>query len=272
MAQRTSKWWENTNCKYSYNQHDVSTAKFQPGGTALLSINQLSHKVIPSKLQDPTGLGRWTSTLYQGKNNTTLRIVQVYRPCKPNPHSPNGVYQQHSRYFLNKHNETCPRQQFLIDMHSFITQCIQNSEQLIVMGDFNEDVTKPPISIFFTELQMHNILHTLSPSLFTSSSSTFNRGHTPIDAIFATQRLYASRGGYLPSHVFDSDHKTIWIDLQLNMVFGNNKLSQPPLNCRRLKNEDPRVVKNSTHYINHFFNSTIYHKHFLTSSTITQCL
>ena len=111
------------------------------------------------------------------------------------------------------------------------------------MGDFNEEVTKPPISTFFKELNMHNVLHTLFPSSYTSSSHTFNRGHSTIDAIFATQGLAATRGGYLPSHIFDSDHKTIWIDLQLHAVFGNKKLLQPPLNCRRLKNEDPRVVK-----------------------------
>ena len=28
MAQRTSKWRENTHCTYSYNIHDVSTSKF----------------------------------------------------------------------------------------------------------------------------------------------------------------------------------------------------------------------------------------------------
>ena len=161
LTQRASKWWENTNCQYAYNAHDVSTAKFQPGGTAIFSINHMSHKVIPTHSQDATGLGRWISTLYQGKKDTKLRIIQVYRPCKPNPNSSNGVYQQHSRYFLSKHNVTSPRTQWLSDLHTFITTCIQNSEQIIVMGDFNDDVTTQPISNFFTSLQMHNLLQTL---------------------------------------------------------------------------------------------------------------
>ena len=252
MTQRTSKWWENTHCKYAYNIHDVSTAKFQPGGTALLSINQLSHKVFPSKSQDPTGLGRWTSTLYQGKNNTTLRIIQIYRPCKPNPQSASGVYQQHSRYLLSKQIDTCPRLQFLSDLHSFITVCLHNSEQLIVMGGFNEDVSKSPISTFFQSLNMHNLIYTLFPATYHLAPHTFDRGNGAIDAIFATQGIQATRGGYLPSHIFESDHRTLWADIQLTSIFGTKKQHQLPFNCRRLKTKTPELstslITNITHY------------------------
>ena len=110
LSQRTSTWWENSHCQYAYNCHDVSTSKFQPGGTALLSRNHLSNRAQSSREHDPSGLGRWVSTLYQGKNHSTLRIIQLYRPCRPNPNSNNGVYQQHSRYFLLKQNVTCPTQ------------------------------------------------------------------------------------------------------------------------------------------------------------------
>ena len=102
LSHRTSKWWENTHCSYSYNSHDMSTSKFQPGGTALISRNLLSNKAQPHRKNDPSGLGRWVSTLYRGQNNKTLRIIQIYRPCKPNPNSCNGVFQQHSRYLLQK--------------------------------------------------------------------------------------------------------------------------------------------------------------------------
>ena len=233
LSQRTSKWWENTNCRYAYNSHDLSTAKFQPGGTAILSINQLSHKVLPSPPHDPTGLGRWTTTLYQGKKGTTLRIIQLYRPCKPYPQSPNGVYQQHSRFFLSKKIDTCPRTKLLSDLHSFITKCFTNSEQIIVMGDFNEEVTKPPISTFFDSLQMHNTLHSLFGPQYTNAPRTYTRGTTTIDAIFATRGIQAIRGGMLPHHTFDSDHTPLWIDIQFNSIFGTKHVQQTPLPQRR---------------------------------------
>ena len=262
MSQRTSKWWENTNCRFAYNSHDVSTAKFQPGGTAILSINHLSHKVIPSPMQDPTGLGRWTSTLYQGKKSTKLRLIQLYRPCKPNSQSPNGVYQQHSRFLLSQNIDTCPRTKLLSDLHTFITQCLTQSEQIIVMGDFNDNVTQPPISNFFESLQMHNTLLTLFGQQYYSSPCTYTRGNSKIDAIFATQGISAVRGGMLPSHTFDSDHTPLWIDLQFHSIFGTKHLHPTPLPQRRLKNEDPRIVKT--------FNSR-YHK-LLTSHNLQKDL
>ena len=242
LSQRVSKWWETTHCTYGYNSHDLSTAKFQPGGTAVISINHLAHKVTPSRTQDPTGLGRWTSTLYQGKQNTKLRVIQMYRPCKPNPLSSNGVYQQHSRYFLSQGITSCPRETLLTDLFNFSMHCIQNDEQLIIMGDFNDNVIQPPISNFFETLNMHNLLHSLFEDVYHQAPNTFTRGKGSIDAIYATHSIQAIRGGYLPSHTFDSDHKTIWVDIQFRSIFGSKTLQQTPLQCRRLKNEDPRIV------------------------------
>ena len=235
LPQRTSKWWENTHCSYSYNAHDVSSSKFQPGGTALLSRNLLSTKVTPNRDHDPTGLGRWSSTLYRGQNNKTLRIIQVYRPCKPNPNSNNGVFQQHSRYLLHKGISTCPRTHILSDLHSFITQCKANHEQLIVMGDFNEDITLHTISSFFLSLGMHNILQNLHPHLFSASMHSHSRGKTIIDGIFSTQELFAIQGGLLPEHTFESHHKPLWVDIPLDTIFGTNNPPLIPLHCRRLK-------------------------------------
>ena len=249
LPQRTSKWWENSHCSYAYNAHDLSTSKFQPGGTAILSIDHLSHKVTPSTRYDPTGLGRWTSTLYLGKKNTLLRVIQVYRPCKPNPLSANGVYQQHSRYLLSKGIITCPRDHLLTDLHTFISQCLTSQEQIIVMGDFNDNVTQPPITSFFDSLHMHNLTSSLFGHSYRHSPNTYIRGHSTIDAIFGTQGVQATRGGYLPTHIFDSDHKPIWVDIQFRSIFGSTLIHQIPYQRRRLKNEDPRTVaKFNTRY------------------------
>ena len=251
LPQRTSKWWENTHCSHAFNSHDVSSSKFQPGGTAILSRNLLSHKAQTTRISDPTGLGRWTSTLYQGQNNTLLRIIQLYRPCRPNHNSANGVYQQHSRFFLSKQITTCPRKQLFQDLKLFITHCLDNNEQIIVMGDFNDDITQPPVTSFFQSLSMHNLLLTLFHQHFHNSPFTYQRGTSIIDGIFATHGITAERGGYLDSLRFESDHRPIWVDIHLHKVFGSNTPPLTPLHCRRLKNEDPRTVQK--------FNST-YHK------------
>ena len=67
--------------------------------------------------RDPSGLGRWAWSTYQGKNNKILRIIVLYRPCyvsnsetifNPTETSKlcvNNPYLQ-QKTFLNIHYET----------------------------------------------------------------------------------------------------------------------------------------------------------------------
>ena len=238
----------------------MSTSKFQPGGTAILSRNLLSHKAQTQRQQDPTGLGRWSSTLYQGQQHKKLQVIQLYRPCKPNPHSHNGVFQQHSRFLLSKQITTCPRAQLLLDIQHFILQCQQNNEQIILMGDFNDNINQPPISTLFSSLGMHNVLASLFPSTYSQSPQTYIRGSSTIDGIFATQGVVAEKGGYLEMSRFDTDHRPIWIDISIQSIFGTTSSPQIPLQCRRLKNDDPRTVKRfNTGYQNLLTHHNLHH-------------
>jgi hypothetical protein len=75
---RTRGWWETSHSSISYNRKDnLLSSSFQPGGAAVISIEDTSHRVIESG-QDSTGLGRWAWTKYRGKHNVTLRMVSVY--------------------------------------------------------------------------------------------------------------------------------------------------------------------------------------------------
>ena len=112
------------------------------------------------------------------------------------------------------------------------------------MGDFNDDITTPPISNFFASLGMHSILLSLFQHKFAQAPQTYYRGHSTIDGIFATPSIQAVRGGYLTPYLLESDHRPIWIDLSISSIFNSNSAPQTPLHCRKLKNEDPRTVLN----------------------------
>ena len=127
LKQRVSRWWEHCHCSYAYNFQDLSKATYQPGGTALFSLHSSSHKVLSPTLSDPFGLGRWTSTLYNGQG-IRLRIIQFYSPPQPSPLSHNSSFTQQQRYFLTKHIEDCPRSLFLQHLSQFITERLQAQE------------------------------------------------------------------------------------------------------------------------------------------------
>ena len=242
LKQRTARWWEHCHCSYAYNYQDLSTAVYQPGGTALLSLNSSSSRVLPSTMSDPTGLGRWTSTLYNGKQNIRFRIIQLYCPPTPSKSSFNSSYAQQHRYFMAQDNHDCPRSLFFEHLSQFLVERLQAQEQLLVMGDFNHVVDTEVIVNFLQQHQLHNIHQTLHQSYHTHIP-THSRGSQTIDAIFATPGITAVHGGFLGFRVFPSDHRLIWCDIAFHTIFGHLPANIIPATRRRLKCEDPRSVK-----------------------------
>jgi hypothetical protein len=65
LKECTRGWWESAHHNLSYNWKEKKLATvFQPGGTAVLSVDSSSHRVLQSG-QDPKGLGRWSWTLFE---------------------------------------------------------------------------------------------------------------------------------------------------------------------------------------------------------------
>ena len=242
LKQRAAKWWETCHCSYAYNYQDLSKVTYQPGGTALITLHSTTHRIRPPSLSDSFGLGRWTSTLYSGKQGINLRIIQVYCPPPPSPLSHNSTYTQQHRHFLNMKISECPRTLFFQHLSTFLHERHQAQEQIILMGDFNHIVDSPQVLSFLEQHHLHNIHHTLHTS-FHSHIPTYERGTRTIDAIFASLTITASKGGFLPFKTFPSDHRLIWCDIQFDSLFGAPKLNIVPHSRRRLQCEDPRIVK-----------------------------
>ena len=192
-------------------------------------------------MSDPTGLGRWTSTLYTGKQNIRLRIIQIYCPPHPSPLSHNSSYTQQHRYFLLNKIDECPRNLFFHDFSRFIHERTLEQELLIVMGDFNHTTNDDKIQNFLSNHNLHNIHQTLHPS-YHSQIPTYERGSSTIDAIFASPSLTATHGGFLEFKSFSTDHRLLWCDISFTNLFGSPRITLIPHSRRRLKCDDPRVV------------------------------
>ncbi len=104
-SQQTKYWWENAHWSMSHNRQDPDSAPYQPGGTGIVVVNQLSHRAQRPG-DDKAGLGRWCWARLRGKNNKHLRVVSVYRPCPSN--GPLSTYQQQVRYWSVQNIDCCP--------------------------------------------------------------------------------------------------------------------------------------------------------------------
>jgi len=93
--EQTRFWWENAHWSTTHNRQDPDTAKYQPGGTSLVVVNQLAHHAQRPG-DDKTGLGRWCWARLWGKYNHHLQVISAYCPCPSL--RPLSTYQQQVCY------------------------------------------------------------------------------------------------------------------------------------------------------------------------------
>jgi hypothetical protein len=212
--------------------------KFQRGGTLTICQGAICARTISSGTDSST-MGRWSWIQVRGRHGLALIVVTIYRPVFSD--GPLSTYQQQRCILLDRGIDTCPRQQILDDLAIQIERWKAEGLQVIVAGDFNEDVRGKSISNFFAQLQMREMIleqHGHMPP------NTYVDGSVPIDGIFATGGINSSLSGYTSfSWGLYSDHRMLWVDLDMSTILGTNAAPLWKPMARRLKCEDPRLVE-----------------------------
>ena len=244
---RTRGWWETSSSVLAYNTNDIdTTSSFQPGGTLQVSINKAAHRVIQHG-RDPSGLGRWCWSLFRGKHNVLLRVVTLYRPCLPSTGGYNTTYSQQQRYFDIQSDSRCPRSAAIDDILPFLQQCIDSGEQLVFMLDANENLRLGQVRHTLRQMGLSNAV--LDHHHITTDVPTYHRGAHSIDGIFHSRTLRPVKSGMAPFGFFPSDHRLLWTDFTYDNAFGFHMPTLVFPQARRLKCNDPRVVRKfQAHY------------------------
>jgi len=136
----------------------------------------------------------------------------MYQPCRSN--GPLTVYQQHVCKLASLQQFECPKEAILADLAQEIQAWQDEGNHVILLTNFNEDITDPSIHCWATNLGLVEVitwLHHVTPP------PTYQCGQKPIDSIFITpQLLPLAAGGYCGfSDAIPSDHRAIWLDLHL---------------------------------------------------------
>jgi hypothetical protein len=89
---------------------------------------------------DPNLLGRWFWVKCRGSHGLQLIVVTVYRPVV----NQGGLstYQHHKTVLLDNDRDECPRKILLDDLQQAIVNWKGEGLQIIVAGDFNENIRK----------------------------------------------------------------------------------------------------------------------------------
>ena len=83
LYERMKDWWENTHLTIGYNREEDTEFQFQPGGTAIFSINEVLSRVFQSG-HDESGMGRWSWVRLRKKhileNNSCVQTMLQLKP------------------------------------------------------------------------------------------------------------------------------------------------------------------------------------------------
>jgi len=171
-------WWENSHWSLSYNQLETNKTPHQPGGTCILCVNQVAHKTLRPG-DNPLGLGRWCSICICSPNGFFLRVVSMYCLCFSN--GPLMMYQQHVWRLTKLQQFECPWDAILMDIMKEIKSWQELSDHVIVLTDFNDEVTDLAIRHWAANIGLVEAITWLHPNL---PPPAFQRGSWPIDSIF----------------------------------------------------------------------------------------
>lgn len=224
---------------------------------------------VEEKGVDPHGLGRWSYIALRGSRNTKVFIVTAYRVCDNKDSGPKTTYHQQfwrlSEEFRKQHiiKTPDPHKQCILDLQAWLETITQHGHQIILSLDSNEDITVTPSS--FIPLTYHENQHATHPAhngslatLMTTCGlvdplahhhsmrpfpATYNRGRSRI--LVSSSILPMVRcSGILPYQaMFHSDHRSCFVDIDSNMLFGNFTADMVPPCRRQLQLFDPRIVE-----------------------------
>ena len=201
---------------------------FKPGGVASLVVNEWTGRVFECE-QDPTGLGRWTTTKLTGRRHKKVAIINAYQVCHTSIHQSgiNTCFAQQWHLLRSQGNEfPDPRRQFWKDMTKYIQQLQLNQFQILLLGDFNTPMDSPNSPL----ARLCEVCHLADPVSHlhdTHQQTSYSRGATIIDfCLVSLETLPCVKTcGYLPLHQFCySDHRGIFVDFDSTALFG----SKPP--------------------------------------------
>lgn len=219
---------------------------YKPGGTLSMTVGNLVGRIID---KGGDSLGRWSFVRYAGIGNRTVIAVSAYQVCiRPtNIYGTTAFHQQQAIFQRERRANINPRYNFRRDLISALRQWKAQGDSIILMGDFNEDITELNSALSRLlqdgELGLVDIIGQVHPAAL--GVPTYLRGTTRLDFALISRDLISSvkSCGYLPFNSnFRSDHRFLFIDFDTQSLFGSVTSALSPNTFRELSSKDSKAV------------------------------
>jgi len=176
LLHKMQGWWETAHWSLSFNQMDTFREIYQLGGTAIITINVISHS--PGSL-----IWQWSDrhgmlVLDMTEGNHFTHIVSMYCPC--DDHRPSTTYEQQVHGLAHQGWAVCPQKAILDNIAAAIQTWKDGRDKVLLLTDFNDDIWDPDTIQFFNVLGIHAI-HLAAHRL--QAPHMYQWGRLPIDGI-----------------------------------------------------------------------------------------
>lgn len=196
-----------------------TTTAYKPGGTAIVACGAITTRI---KSHNRDRMGRWTSMCIQLSSAKKLRIISAYQVCRQSrPGTNTASSQQVAQLILEQargsdNHRQNPRQAFINDLSNFIRQVQADNEEILLAGDFNDDISSPQSGMkqLATTCGLVDLFGTRLGT--TDSPPTYQRGNKRLDYILMSPSLISAvkAAGYDPyGYRIPSDHRAMYVDL-----------------------------------------------------------
>ena len=217
----------------------------QFGGTCTVVTDKWTGR-IESSGSDPQGLGRWSYVRLNGKNGRRVTIVTVYQVCKQSvttAGAKTAYMQQWNLLRRAGQDDPNPRKSFCNDLDAFLTPLQAAGDELLVMGDLNEqlgDSTSGMNAVFakFGLVDSTSYHHSIEGEV-----ATYSRSSNRLDCILCTHSMAPSiwRCGVLPfNFVISSDHRSAIIDVDIDEFLGGDPSALMSTALRGIRSQSPK--------------------------------
>jgi hypothetical protein len=162
---------------------------WKPGGVLLAILGTWTHHVTTTSRDD---LGRWVSATLSGTDGSQATILSCYNVVKTSIANtgPATIFaQQYQLLRLAGNAQPNPRQQFAVDLKKEVANRRRNHEELIVCGDFNEQLGDDP-NLMASVCAQHDLFDVHDRHLGDQAQvPTYIRGSKKLDYVFASLGL-----------------------------------------------------------------------------------
>ena len=246
-----------TICQRQFQQNSLimSTSKYKsptlykPGGTAVLAMNAITTK-IKSHTRDR--MGRWSSLCFTTRPNQKLRVISAYQVCHNSRPGPNTAAAHQIAHIIEDaplettRSRQTPRESFIQELQSFITQAQLSGEDIILAGDFNEEMGNETSGMdrLATTCSLIDLFSVRTGTQ--TLPSTYQRGSKRLDYILISPRLLPTvlAAGYDPfGYRLPSDHRGMYVDLSTEGLFQHDHPEMAPIIQRDFTTKSPETVK-----------------------------